>query len=282
MNTYQGTPTCTLPLLLKRSLLCVFLGMLLSGCVAVKKVKIEGVFPIPVMPKTPIHLGIHLDDELLNYTHKESIDKYGDWEISIGPVQQALFTNLSHGVFQEFTMVKENASAEVDGVLKPNISEVQLSLPNQTRSNYYEVWIRYKFELFDRSGNLVGDWVLPAYGKSNKNNYGSSSKGLQAAAIAASRDAMAFFSINFAREPVVAKWLGAGMPLVPAKIVPAKKIPAKIDPAKTVPAEVLATEQNSKQQDSVQENSIPTPSLGTPPKTDGKQTDTPQTGEDSA
>ena len=54
-------------------------------------------------------------------------------------------------------------------------------MPDQTRSNYYEVWIRYKFELFDREGGLIGDWNLPAYGKASNKNYGSSTAGLQAA-----------------------------------------------------------------------------------------------------
>ena len=34
--------------------------------------------------------------------------------------------------------------------------------------------------------------------------------------MAACRDAMAFFSINFSREPVIRKWLAGGKPLAPA------------------------------------------------------------------
>jgi hypothetical protein len=35
----------------------------------------------------------------------------------------------------------------VDGVLTPTIEEVQFSTPDQTRSDYFEVWVRYRFEL---------------------------------------------------------------------------------------------------------------------------------------
>ena len=38
--------------------------------------------------------------------------------------------------------------------------------------------------------------------------------------MAACRDAMAFFSINFSREPVVRKWIGAGKPLMPPAPTP--------------------------------------------------------------
>ena len=192
---------------------------LLNACVGTTRLEIEGTFPIPLMEKTPVSLGIHLDDDIRNYVHKETIGKTGAWEVSIGPVQKNLFNNLAAGVFEGYAFVESNsitaASTPLDGVLKPTIAEVQFSLPKQTRSDYYEVWIRYEFQLFDRAGSLIGNWKLPAYGKANKNSYGSSSKGLQAAAMAACRDAMAFFSINFSREPVVQKWLAAGKPLVP-------------------------------------------------------------------
>jgi hypothetical protein len=217
---------------------------MLSACVGVNRLEVEGTFPIPLMEKTPVSLGIHLDDDILSYVHKETIEKGGEWEVSIGPAQQNLFNNLAAGVFEGYAFVESTsisvASMPLDGVLKPSIREVQFSLPKQTRSDYYEVWIRYEFQLYDRAGTLVGEWKLPAYGKASKNNFGSSSKGLQAAAMAACRDAMAFFSINFAREPVVKKWLAAGKPLLPPP-----PPPAPAENAET-PADSPTTEQQTK------------------------------------
>ena len=153
---------------------------------------------------------------MTTFTHKETIEKKGSWEVSLGPAQRQLFGNLATGVFQNYRFVEGlNVEAPLDGVLKPTIAEVQFALPSQTRSDYYEVWIRYEFQLFDRQGNPVGGWKLPAYGKASNKNHGSSASGLQAAAMAACRDAMAFFSINFSREPVVRKWISAGKPLMP-------------------------------------------------------------------
>jgi len=192
----------------------------LSGCAGTKQLAIDTTFPIPVIEKAPVRLGIFLDDTLVNYAHKETIDQSGTWEVQIGQAQTQLFTNLATGLFESYTFVSDNTVAPpMDGVLKPSITEVQFSVPAQTRSDYYEVWVRYEFELYDRSGNVIGNWKLPAYGKASKNNYGSSSNGLQAAAIAACRDAMAFFSINFSREPAVHKWIAAGKPSQPAPVM---------------------------------------------------------------
>jgi hypothetical protein len=216
---------------------------LLGACAGTKHLEIEGTFPIPLIQKSPVNLGIHLDDALVTYIHTEAIDKKGEWEVSIGPAQQQLFNNLATGVFEGHTFVDGLiAEAPLDGVLRPTITEVQFSLPSQTRSDYYEVWIRYDFQLYDRAGNLVGAWKLPAYGKASKKNHGSSSNGLQAAAMAACRDAMAFFSINFSREPVVAKWLAAGKPLVPPQ---PQTQPEQQQPASTPPADATADEASS-------------------------------------
>jgi hypothetical protein len=187
-----------------------------SGCAGTKQLAIDTTFPIPVIEKAPVSLGIFLDDTLINYAHKETIDQSGAWEVQIGQAQTQLFTNLATGLFENYVFVSGNtAAAPLDGVLKPSITDVQFSVPAQTRSDYYEVWVRYEFALYDRTGS----WKLPAYGKASKNNHGSSSDGLQAAAIAACRDAMAFFSINFSREPVVQKWIAAGKPSQPAPVM---------------------------------------------------------------
>lgn len=194
--------------------------LLLSGCTtSTKRLELEGSFPIPLIAKSPVNLGIHLDDTLTSFAYKETIEKKGSWEVFLGPAQKELFGNLATGVFQDYQFVDGlEVDEPLDGVLKPAIAEVQFALPSQTRSDYYEVWIRYDFILYDRAGTPVGKWKLPAYGKASKDNYGSKSNGLQAAALAACRDAMAFFSINFAREPVVQQWIAAGKPLMPPPV----------------------------------------------------------------
>jgi hypothetical protein len=175
--------------------------LLLIGCAGgTTQLDIEGDFPVPIMVKLPVALGIHLDTTLTTFTHAETFENSREWVVSIGPAQERLFSQLALGLFSEHTLTDSvYATPPYDGVLKPAIAEVQFSLPEQTRSDYYEVWIRYEFDLYDRSGRLIG-----------------TSKGLQAAAMAACRDAMAFFSINFSREPVVMNWLNSGMPDVQA------------------------------------------------------------------
>lgn len=185
---------------------------LLVGCGGAS-VAVPTTFPVPLVEKLPLRMGLHLNPELLSYVHAEKLETSGDWSIDLGGAQQTMFTNLLTGMFDhlEFVADPESPSSNLDGVLAPNIEEVQFSIPSQTRSDYYEVWIRYQFKLFSGDGQVLAEWPLTAYGKANQRNYGmqTDQPGLQAAALAACRDAMAFFTVQFHGVPPVKDWLAA-------------------------------------------------------------------------
>lgn len=184
----------------------------LAGCGGAS-VSVPPELPVPLVEQLPLTMGIHLSDDLLSYVHREKLEDSGEWEIDLGNAQQSLFDNLLTGMFADMRPVTEPASPgmEVDGVLVPTIAEVQFSTPQQTRSEYFEVWVRYRFRLHDRDGTVVGEWPMTAYGKANAGNYGMNSRkpALQAAALSALRDAMAFFTVQFRTVPSVQSWLNA-------------------------------------------------------------------------
>lgn len=183
---------------------CSLLGACAGGSVAVPTS-----FPVPLMEKVQLPIGIHLDDALSTYTHVETVQDRGEWEIELGSAQRYMFDNLLHGMFIGHRFV-ERADAhhpDVAGVLVPSIAELQFTLPSQTRTEYHEVWIRYQFRILDNRGNVLGEWPLMAYGKSHKQNHAGASASLQAAALDACRDAMADFAIRFRSFPGVSAWL---------------------------------------------------------------------------
>ncbi len=181
---------------------------LLVGC-AGAKVAVPTQFPVPLVEKVPLPIGLYLDEALLAYTHRESLEKRGDWEIELGSAQPSMFANLLDGMFVGHRLVKQVAARhrDVAGVLAPSIEEVQFATPEQSRSDYYEVWLRYRFKLHDNQGAELGDWELTAYGKAHKQNHAGTGSALQDAAMAACRDAMAFFTQQFATVPAVQAWL---------------------------------------------------------------------------
>ena len=189
--------------------------LLILACVgcAAPNVEITSTFPTPNVRKAPVNLGFYLPDELTNYTYSQKMGKRSEWKISLGAAQQSMFETLGKSVFENYALTSSiSAGQTLEGVIEPRIKELQFSIPKQTRTDYFEVWIRYQFKLFDKNANLVGEWDLPAYGKAKAQDYPSDGTALQAAALSACRDAMAFFSLNFTRVPLVKNWIIAGKP----------------------------------------------------------------------
>ncbi len=192
---------------------CIGLLMIgaLSACTSSVNVAVPTQFPVPLVAKLPLTMGVHLDKTLTQYVHKEAIEARGNWQIVLGPAQKPMFESLLSGLFAGVEFVDDPlvSNSGTAGVLQPSIEELQFSTPRQTHTNYFEVWIRFKFILYDQDGTVLGDWELTAYGKANEGNYGLQSKepALQAAALAACRDAMAFFTLEFHKVPAVRKWL---------------------------------------------------------------------------
>ncbi len=193
----------------------LLLAATLSACSGGASVEVPTQFPVPLAQPLPLTIGLHLDKSLTEYVHKEAIEARGNWRIILGPAQKPMFNSLLQGLFTGVESVDDPLVPNdgIAGVLHPSIEELQFSTPQQTHTEYFEVWIKYKFILYDNNGVALGDWELTAYGKANEGNYGMKSKepALQAAAFAAYRDAMAFFTLEFQKVPTVKNWLQSAL-----------------------------------------------------------------------
>lgn len=185
---------------------------LLSGC-AGGNVAVPTSFPVPLVEKVQLPVGLYLDEALTTYTHTEEFEGQRNWQIEIGSAQGAMFENLLKGLFVGHRLVEhtDGGHGDVAGILVPSIEELQFTLPSQTRTEYHEVWIRYRFQMLDNQGNALSDWTLTAYGKSHQQNHAGASASLRAAALEACRDAMADFSLRFRSFPGIAAWLQSAL-----------------------------------------------------------------------
>ncbi len=189
-------------------LACVLVAVV--GCGA-SRVSVPQQFPVPLVERLPLAVGVRLDDALLAYTHTEELESGKEWQMELGSAQPAMFQNLLSGMFTRIEVVSGTTAPNLDAVLAPSIEEIQFSTPDQTKTDYFEVWIRYQMKLYGPDGALIADWPLTAYGQSNAQNFGLQGKepALHAAALAACRDAMAFFIVQFQTIPAIEAWLAS-------------------------------------------------------------------------
>lgn len=197
-----------------RALLCLsWILVALGGCTGANVAVQSTRLPVPVIEPLPVSLGIHLSDELRTYVHEESIPDNGSYRINIGPAQELMFNNLASGLFRShrFAATPGDHAPDTDAILVPTINELQFSIPRQTKSDFFEVWLKYNFQLFAPDGSTIAEWPMQAYGRANSRNYGfledTDNGALQEASRVALRDAMAVFTFKFQRVAEVQRWL---------------------------------------------------------------------------
>ena len=180
----------------------------LFGCTGANVV-VETVVPSPLVDRLPVRVGVFFDESLKGYVHQETLEDHGNFRIELGSVQVPVFERVFDALFEEtVTLSTMEAGDGVEAVIVPVFEELQFAIPAQTRSQFFEVWIKYRIDVYDPGGELLAQWPLPAYGKSNERNFGfmedSKGSGLTEASVRALRDAAARLSFYFPRVPEIA------------------------------------------------------------------------------
>ena len=191
-----------------RLIYSVGLLLILTACEQSMSLKVESEIPIPVIDRMPVKMGVFFQDVLRNYVTEENSDERPNWKIESGSSHVALFEQILSAMFEEIKEVAgTSADSTVDAVLAPNIAEMQFALPAETKTDFYEAWVKYNMELFNRDGSPIANWSVTGYGKSSTEFMKSRDKGLNAAVNQALRDAGAKFALGFSRVEEINAWL---------------------------------------------------------------------------
>lgn len=193
-----------------RTLLALVLLLTLASCSA-SRVTVRGSYPTPNIPVIPLSLGVYYPSELSNFIYTELNDSgKEEYLVETGATHRELFNTVLPAMFQRVVVLDdpaEAAGAGLDLVFVPQINVFQLGLPQKTRLDAYEVWIRYNMRLTQADGSHVADWVTTAYGKTTSSSFSSVERGINDAAVAALRDLASNFSLGFTAVPDVRDWL---------------------------------------------------------------------------
>ena len=201
-----------------RCLCLIGLALMAAACQQSMSIKVASEVPVPLMTQLPLSMGVFYDGELLNYVYEEDSDERSNWKIDSGASHAALFARILPAMFREVTEVAgAPTDAPVDAVLVPRVAEMQFALPHETKTDFYEAWIKYEMTLLDPQGERIAAWLVTGYGKSSTEFMKSRDKGLNAAVNQALRDAGARFALGFPRVAAVKTWLadqtGGGSPI---------------------------------------------------------------------
>jgi hypothetical protein len=197
-------------------------AVLLVGCGA-NEVVVEGQFPQPVLEKLPITLGVYYDPEFRNHEFFDEASGRGesDWIVRTGAAQTQMYNTLLGGMFEKIVKLNELPREDrvptaqqggIDAILVPHVDELQYSIPRHTKINVFEIWIRYRYQLYAPDGELLADWTMTSYGKTPTAFLQSAEGAVNLAAVVALRDAGANFAMNFTSVPEVKLWMESQEP----------------------------------------------------------------------
>lgn len=198
-------------------IVALLLTLTMAGCTTTA-VEVEGTFPREaVIERLPLAIGVYFDESFSTFRIEEPVPQRGDWDIAIGNAQVDMFRSVLPAMFDRVVEIEEvTAPVDVDAVFVPRVDDMQFAIPFQTKSNFFEVWIRYQLTLAEPgTGRVIASWPLTAYGRTRDAVLESAEAALREAAVIALRDAAAFLAIDFTGTRELEPWLAEKLPPPP-------------------------------------------------------------------
>ncbi len=213
--------------LLRQLLTATVAATLVAGCGSA--VTLEPVtIPKPLIHSIPAKVGLRMPANFEDFVHEEEVLGSEQWSIDLGSANSQLFTQLFGHMFDELIILGADDvpdDYDLDALIEPSIDAFEFSVPNQSKTESFAVWIRYRVKVFDNAGTEVANWPVSAYGKSQTESV-SGPKALQRAAILAMRDAAALMIMKLDQAAGIGDMAADRREDLLPNVVPASTAPA--------------------------------------------------------
>jgi len=197
---------------IRATLPACLLVLALAGCSANVTMD-EPTIPAPRIAKIPVQVALRIPEEFEEFVHEENVLGKEAWTINLGRANATFFTQLFGYMFDGLTVIGPNDDARdfaFDALIEPSIDGFEFSVPNQSKTEAFAVWIRYRLRIFDSQGNNASNWTVSAYGKSQKQGLRGSDS-LRRAAVLAMRDAAALIILQMDKATGVSSLAGGAL-----------------------------------------------------------------------
>jgi hypothetical protein len=183
-----------------------------GGCSG--SVVVEETFPAPLVERLPLHVALQYPPALAQFKYKEQPTTDRNWTVQLGAANVRMFDAVFSGLFAVTQRVSalENAVQEMpglDAVIVPVVDNFEFSVPSQSATDQFAVWIRYNVDVYGPDGQLIVRWPVAAYGQCGTSGM-SDEQSMERATVLALRDAAATIAVNFAKQPKIREALLKG------------------------------------------------------------------------
>lgn len=198
----------------------------IAGCGGANVTVHDPTIPKPLIDQLPLSVTARYPAAFDNFVHEEMVLGKEKWSIDLGRSNRILFTQLFGSMFTDFNVVEHDVDTKdltFDALIEPSIDAFEFSVPSQSQTDDFAVWIRYRIKIFDKDGVQIANWPIAAYGKSQSTTFGSD-EALRRAAVLAMRDAAALIILQMDKETGISKLSQARAQQVP----PAAPVPENL------------------------------------------------------
>jgi hypothetical protein len=181
--------------------------LLTAGCGGATVQLHDPTIPEPLIDQMPLNVAARYPEVFDHFVHEEQVIGKEEWTIDLGRSNRLLFTQLFGSMFTDFTVIDADTDPRelgIDALIEPSIDAFEFSVPSQSQTEDFAVWIRYRIKIYDAEGVQIPNWPIAAYGKSLATTFGSS-EALQRAAILAMRDAAALIILQMDKATGISK-----------------------------------------------------------------------------
>ena len=195
--------------------------------------------PEPRLEKIPVDVAVRIPENFHEFTHTEDVLGKSKFTVHLGNSNANFFSQLFGYMFESVRFLgpdDDPRDYQFDALIEPAIEGFEFSIPNQTQTNAYSVWIRYRMNVFDSVGNRASSWTVSAYGKSQKEGL-TGTDSLRRAAVLAMRDAAALIIMQMEKVSKIRDL--ANGPLDPATAEPDQQVASNGEQEDEEPASVI-------------------------------------------
>ena len=143
-------------IVINRSTLAIGLtAVAVAGCSSTVTME-EPTIPAPRVERIAVDVALRMPEEFDHFVHTEEVLGKESWTIDLGRSNAAFFTQLFGYLFDSVQIIGPEDDArdfEFDALIEPSVDGFEFSVPNQSKTETFAVWIRYRLKIFDNQGN---------------------------------------------------------------------------------------------------------------------------------
>jgi hypothetical protein len=212
-----------------RSCALAVIAALVAACGGSQIKLADPTIPEPLIDKLPLSVAARYPENFASYVHEEVVIGKEKWSIDLGRATESLFTQLFGSRFTDYRVISGATDPQdlaIDAYIEPSIDAFEFSVPAQSQTEEFAVWIRYRIKIFDHEGNQIANWPISAYGKSLTTTFGADAA-LRRAAVLAMRDAAALVILQMDKATGISKLSAATrLPAAPNQPQPIEEVTA--------------------------------------------------------